>query len=41
MGFLPVPGLDPKSPTTSFKVRGQSLRVDLLATDSEGLSRVP
>ena len=30
MGFLPVPGLDPKSPTTSFKVRGQSLRVDLL-----------
>lgn len=30
MGFLPVPGLDPESPTTSFKVRGQSLRVDLL-----------
>lgn len=30
MGFLPVPGLDPDSPTTSFKVRGQSLRVDLL-----------
>lgn len=30
MGFLPVPGLDPRSPTTSFKVRGQSLRVDLL-----------
>ena len=30
MGFLPVPGLDPASPTTSFKVRGQSLRVDLL-----------
>lgn len=24
MGFLPVSGLDPKSPTTSFKVRGQS-----------------
>ena len=31
MGFLPVPGLDPVSPTTSFKVRGQGLRVDLLA----------
>ncbi|MGV8082320.1 MAG: GSU2403 family nucleotidyltransferase fold protein [Coriobacteriia bacterium] len=30
MGFLPVPGLDPVSPTTSFKVRGQSLRVDIL-----------
>lgn len=31
MGFLPVPGLDPASPTTSFKVRGRGLRVDLLA----------
>ena len=30
MGFLPVPGLNPKRPGTSFKVRGQSLRVDLL-----------
>ena len=30
MGFLPAPGLDPASPSTSFKVRGQSLRVDLL-----------
>ncbi|MBS0338748.1 MAG: hypothetical protein JSS40_18490 [Proteobacteria bacterium] len=30
MGFLPVPGLNPKSPETSFKVRGQQLRVDLL-----------
>ena len=30
MGFLPVPGLDPKRPQTSFKVRGHSLRVDLL-----------
>jgi hypothetical protein len=30
MGFLPVPGLDPRSPSTSFKVRGQGLRVDLL-----------
>jgi hypothetical protein len=30
MGFVPVPPLDPKQPSTSFKVRGQSLRVDLL-----------
>lgn len=31
MGFLPVPPLDPAGDTTSFKVRGQGLRVDLLA----------
>lgn len=30
MGFLPVPALDHKHPSTSFKVRGQALRVDLL-----------
>lgn len=30
MGFLPVPPLDPRAPSTSFKVRGQALRVDLL-----------
>ncbi len=30
MGFLPVSPLDPKQPSTSFKVRGQALRVDLL-----------
>ena len=30
MGFLPVPGLNPKEPETAFKVRGQALRVDLL-----------
>lgn len=30
MGFLAVPPLDHKHPSTSFKVRGQSLRVDLL-----------
>jgi hypothetical protein len=35
MGFLPVPGLSPKTPHTSFKVRGQTLRVDLL-TPAEG-----
>lgn len=30
MGFLPVPGLSPLEPSTSFKVRGRALRVDLL-----------
>jgi hypothetical protein len=30
MGFLPVPALNPKHPSTSFRVRGKSLRVDLL-----------
>ncbi|MFZ5722552.1 MAG: GSU2403 family nucleotidyltransferase fold protein [Pseudomonadota bacterium] len=30
MGFIPVPTLDPRSPSTSFRVRGQELRVDLL-----------
>lgn len=39
MGFLPVPGLDPKSPSTSFKVRGQSLRVDLLTPAARTRSR--
>lgn len=39
MGFLPVPGLDPESPTTSFKVRGRSLRVDLLTPSARAQSR--
>jgi hypothetical protein len=30
MGFLPVPGLDRNNPSTSFKVRGKPLRIDLL-----------
>jgi hypothetical protein len=30
MGFLPVPSLNPKHPATSFKVRGQNLKVDIL-----------
>jgi hypothetical protein len=30
MGFLPVPAFDPTESSTSFKVRGQALRVDLL-----------
>jgi hypothetical protein len=35
MGFLPVPGLSPKAAHTSFKVRGHTLRVDLL-TPAQG-----
>lgn len=31
MGFIPVPALDARAPSTSFRVRGQELRVDLLA----------
>lgn len=34
MGFLPVPGLNPKAPATSFKVRGKSLQVDLLTPEA-------
>lgn len=30
MGFTPVPQLDPRTPSTSFQVRGRQLRVDLL-----------
>lgn len=30
MGFFPVPGFSPRHPSTSFKVRGKALRVDLL-----------
>ncbi len=29
--LLPVPGLDPRQPSTTFKVRGRQLRVDFLA----------
>jgi hypothetical protein len=40
MGFLPVPGLSPKESSTSFKVRGRALRVDLL-TPAVGKPRGP
>jgi hypothetical protein len=30
MGFLPVPALNPRRPSTLFKVRGRALRADLL-----------
>jgi hypothetical protein len=36
MGFSPVPPLNPKHPSTSFKVRGQSLRVDLISPKRGG-----
>ena len=34
MGFLPTPGLNPRSPHTSYHVRGKELKVDLLTTAS-------
>lgn len=39
MGFLPVPGLSPKDPSTSFKVRGRLLRVDLLTPGGSGAGK--
>lgn len=30
LGFLPVPGLDPRHPSTSFHLRGRELRVDFV-----------
>lgn len=39
MGFFPVPGLSPSRPSTSFKVRGQALRVDLLTPQGGGGSK--
>jgi hypothetical protein len=41
MGFLPVPGFDPRQPSTSFKVRGRELRVDLLTPLDRGPERGP
>jgi hypothetical protein len=35
MGFVPVPAFDPDHPSTSFKVRGKQLRVDLLTPGSD------
>jgi len=41
MGFLPVPQLDPKNPSTSFKVRGKALRVDILTPEVRPNDRSP
>jgi hypothetical protein len=35
MGFVPVPQLDPKQPSTSFRVRGRQLRLDLITPGGE------
>ena len=35
MGFLPIPQLDPRHASTSFKVRGKPLRLDLLTPGRE------
>ena len=34
LGFFPVPGLDPRSPSTTFKVRDGDLMVQFLTVDS-------
>ncbi len=39
MGFHPVPPLNPKHPSTSFKVRGKELRVDLLTPARGGATK--
>ena len=41
MGFVPVPALDPNNPSTSFKVRGQALRVDLLTPETSTGEKAP
>lgn len=41
MGFLPVPPLNPKNPSTSFKVRGKPLRVDILTPKVSANERSP
>jgi hypothetical protein len=39
LGFFPVPGLDPRNPTTTFKVRDGDLMVQFLTADSDGSAR--
>lgn len=39
--FLPIPGLDPRRPSTSFSVRGKELRVDFLTPMRGRESEVP
>jgi len=40
-GFLPVPLLNPKNPSTSFKVRGKALRLDLLTPEKKAKGSDP
>ncbi len=41
MGFFEVPALNVKSPSTSFKVRGQEFHVDLLTPQQEAAAEEP
>ncbi|HXU30236.1 MAG TPA: GSU2403 family nucleotidyltransferase fold protein [Thermoanaerobaculia bacterium] len=41
LGFLPVPGLDPRVPSTSYKVRGRELRIDFLAPAKSAQATAP
>lgn len=41
MGFVPIPALNPKHPSTSFTIRGSSLRVDLLTPEVGAPKRGP
>lgn len=41
MGFLPVPALNPKHPSTSFIVRGSALRLDVLTPEKDPGSSDP
>lgn len=41
MGFLPVPGLEPGTPSSSYKVKGLDLRVDVLTPGRGGPIPVP
>lgn len=41
MGFLPVPPLNPGHPSTSLKVRGNPLRVDILIPSKNHVTHKP
>jgi hypothetical protein len=41
LGLLPVPGLDPRRPSTSFSVRGRELRVDFLTPARSAREEAP
>jgi hypothetical protein len=41
LGRLPVPGLDPRNPSTSFHLRGRELRVDFLTPARRGGAEGP
>ena len=41
MGFIPVPSLNTRSPSTSYRIRGRELRVDLLSPMTGKLAKTP